>query len=110
MEGADEIISIFENIGFDKFWEIAKKLLKVYMVDGEQHTFQIPGQPHDDYFDDKPLELYLAVTKAVQLNFAPFLRELGQMGKKGSNQEKKKEGKKPTAVNPGQRARLNRGK
>jgi hypothetical protein len=78
MDGADEIIGIFENIGFEKFWEIAKKLLKVFLVDGVEHKFQIPGQPHDDYFDDKPLELYLAVTKAVQLNFAPFLRELGQ--------------------------------
>ncbi len=113
MDGADEIISIFENIGFEKFWEIARKLLRVFRVDGVDRTFQIPGQPDDGYFDDKPIELYLAVTKAVQLNFAPFLRELGQMGKKGSDQrkgEKEETTGKPTAVNPGQRARLNRGK
>lgn len=107
-DGLDEIVAVLKDVGFDGFWDVAETLLACYVVDNKEHRFV----EQDDYFDDKPVELYLAVVKAIGEMYRPFLADLKVVGDGTSpdgSEGNREEKPVPTATNPGQRDHSRRG-
>lgn len=76
---------IFEAIPFDRFWLLAKKLLKGVIVDGIPiNDFDNDDENVEGYYDDKQIELLQAVYTAAMVNY-PFLSKLMIMGKKSKD-------------------------
>jgi hypothetical protein len=63
-----------EQVEFSKIWGLADKLLANAIIDG----VEIKSMDETDYFEQNPLDLYVAVTYAIIENWPDFFGKLRQ--------------------------------
>lgn len=61
MEGASFLKAV-EGLDFEKVWSLGETLLDQCLVNGEEIDFE-------DYFGERPVELYQAIAQALLLNY-----------------------------------------
>lgn len=60
---------LIDEIGFDRYWEIATAVLDNVVVDNRA----LGPLEDSEYYDDKPIEMLRAIAAGVSINF-PFVR------------------------------------
>lgn len=88
------VAKIFKSVSYDQIHGLAKKILKDVIIDNvfAPDDFEYPDKDEPGYYDDKQMELLLAIVKGIKVNY-PFLINLmkkKENTKKDSNQSKEK--------------------